>query len=426
MDDLFASQKKSQPLSVGEVNLRMRAAAAEFGELEVRGEISDFRGANGSGHLYFTLKDDSGVPASLNVAIWAGVAARLHVLPRNGMKVVLKGRLDVYVPRGNYSLIATSLREEGKGDLMAQYEALKARLAAEGLFDPASKRPVPAFVKTVAFVTAPTGAVIHDFCQLLQNGAFAGTVILVPAKVQGPDAAESIVRGIELANRIRDLDLLVVGRGGGSLEDLWCFNEEIVARAVKASCVPVISAVGHQTDFTLSDFAADLRAETPSAAAEILVKNRRNLLDRLENAAGTLEDETQNLLNLRERDLDLLGLRLEKQSPQNYLEHERLRLDNLSQRLENSRERVFSGTSLKFSNLQTRLDSLRPEKFLETHQSLLEQLEARLRASGIEATLNRGFAVVFNPQKNVPVTSAGTAKKLPGLKIRFKDGEITR
>lgn len=426
MIDLFDLQNNPRPLSVSEVNARMKAFANSMGEIEVSGEISGCRGAGTSGHLYFSLKDAAGTPSLLSVAIWRSNAMRLRVLPRDGMKVVLTGRLDVYEPRGTYQLIATKLREEGKGDLMAQFEALKAKLTAEGLFDVATKRAIPAFVKKVAFVTAPSGAVIHDFCQILRNHHFAGTVILVPAKVQGAGAAEEIVRGIQLANKIRDLDLLVVGRGGGSLEDLWCFNEEILARAVKASRVPVISAVGHETDFTLCDFAADKRAETPSAAAQIIAQAQNDLRERLEDAAGTLEQATENYLNLREQDLEMLALRLEKQAPHNYLRNAALKMETLKSRLNASRERVFARAQQQFANLQARFDAQNPQNICKHHATLLKQLEARLRASGLESTLNRGFAAVFEAEKNIPITSAGTAKMQKTLRIRFKDGEIEK
>lgn len=426
MDSFNFPKTAPRTFRVSEINGRLKAFAAGLGEVEVRGEISGTKPAGTRGHLYFTLKDDTGAPSVLSVAMWNSTVIRLKTKPRDGMKVVLTGRIEVYEPQGRYQLIASKMREEGKGDLMARFEALKAKLAAEGIFDAATKRRIPAFVRKVAFVTAPAGAVIHDFCSILRERGFAGTVILVPARVQGTGSAEEIARGISLANKIVDLDLLVVGRGGGSLEDLWSFNEEIVARAVKNSRVPVISAVGHETDFSLCDFAADFRAPTPSAAAGTIAAAWEKLRERFFSAAETLEETVENAVNLHASRLELLQLKLEKRSPQNYLKQARLAAGTLAVRLETARERIFSRAERGFSDLKIRFESLRPEQFCSRRRAMLDQFEARLRASGIDATLKRGFAVVFDPEKNIPLTSAAAAKTKSRLRIRFKDGELEK
>ncbi|MFO7724466.1 MAG: exodeoxyribonuclease VII large subunit, partial [Oceanipulchritudo sp.] len=243
--------------------------------VRIRGEISNLR-RQASGHVYFSLKDAG---ASISCVCFRNDAMRLPLRLRDGLQVLGSGRLAVYEPRGNYQVIFRTLEEDGVGRLQQAFLELKEKLGAEGLFDKSRKKPLPRLPGTIAFVTSASGAALRDFISILERRRWGGRLIVIPARVQGTGAAAEIVRGIETANRESLCDLLVIGRGGGSLEDLWPFNEESLARAVAASRIPLISAVGHETDFTLSDFAADLRAETPSAAAEWITSAWQNLIE---------------------------------------------------------------------------------------------------------------------------------------------------
>jgi exodeoxyribonuclease VII large subunit len=253
----------------------------------VQGEISNFSQAV-SGHMYFSLKDNS---SQLRAVMWKSSQRSMRWKPRNGMKVVVSGRITLYEPRGEYQIDVIQIVPHGKGDLFAAFEQMKEKLQAEGLFDAKRKRPIPMLPKKIGVVTSPSGAVIRDILNIL-NRRYANLHVLVyPAKVQGEEAAPTIVEGIRVLNRYRDIDVLIVARGGGSLEDLWPFNEEIVARAIVASKIPVISAVGHETDTTIADFVADLRAPTPSAAAELVVDKKAELAERLTNYVNRISSK---------------------------------------------------------------------------------------------------------------------------------------
>ncbi|MBQ6103610.1 MAG: exodeoxyribonuclease VII large subunit, partial [Kiritimatiellae bacterium] len=277
-----------KPESVTALTARIKGGLEQwFRDVWVEGELSNVKFMASSPHAYFTVKDAG---AQLPCAFFQ--AARnptLRSVLRDGAKVRLRGAVSVYAPRGAYQLLVRTAEPVGEGELMLRFEALKRRLAAEGLFDPAKKRPIPALPRCVGVVTSPTGAAIRDILNVLGRRFSGVRVLLAPARVQGDGAAAEVVAGIELLNSLPEPpDVLVVGRGGGSLEDLWCFNEEIVARAVRASRIPVVSAVGHEIDFTICDFAADLRAPTPSAAAELVVANRAELAQRVSSLSARL------------------------------------------------------------------------------------------------------------------------------------------
>jgi exodeoxyribonuclease VII large subunit len=278
---LFAVSEPRGPkiLTVGQLSQLIEATLETmFPALWVSGEITEVTRPK-SGHVYFTLRDDM---AQIRAVIWKSAAARLRFRPEEGQQVICQGGLDVYPPRGTYQLVVQHVEPRGLGAMQLALKQLQERLAAEGLFDPAYKKPLPSFPRRVGFVTSPTGAAIRDFLQVSARRFHGVKVLVIPAKVQGDGAASEIVRGIQLANRIRpELDVLVVGRGGGSPEDLWCFNDESVVRAIFASAVPVVSAVGHEIDVTLSDLVADVRALTPSEAAERVIPSADDLKHRL-------------------------------------------------------------------------------------------------------------------------------------------------
>jgi exodeoxyribonuclease VII large subunit len=264
-------------LSQGIKNLIER----EYPDVWVTGEVSNFRAA-ASGHLYFTLKDAT---AQLRAVCFRNQARYLKFKPQDGISVIARGHLSVYEARGEYQLYVEYLEPAGLGALQLAFEQLKQKLAAEGLFDIARKKPLPLLPRAIGVVTSPTGAVIRDILRILRRRFRNMNVLIYPVKVQGEGAAEEIVEGVKYLNREQNVDVIIVGRGGGSIEDLWAFNEEVVARGIAASGIPVISAVGHETDFTIADFVADLRAPTPSAAAELVVHRKQDFLTELENRA---------------------------------------------------------------------------------------------------------------------------------------------
>ncbi|MGN0834451.1 MAG: exodeoxyribonuclease VII large subunit [Candidatus Spyradosoma sp.] len=414
------ARSREEPLTVSELTAHIRARLeTEFADVRLRGEVSGLR-VQSSGHAYFTLKDAG---AQISAVVWRTTLARSKTRLRDGMQLVAHGKISVWPPRGNYQLVVTSFSEEGEGRLLAEYEALRRRLEAEGLFDKARKREIPRLARAVAFVTSPTGAAIRDFISIMRRRDWAGTLYVVPAKVQGAGAAEEIVRGIRLAEKIRGLDVIVVGRGGGSIEDLWCFNEEIVARAVRASRVPVISAVGHEIDFTLSDFAADLRAETPSAAAEHISSGRLDAVERARDAAERLEGVASAALEDFSQRLDMLEMRLERRSPHAYLALMRERADALGRRFASAADAAASGLRDRLEKARFRLERNFPGARVELAKVRLGQLAARLSASGLDATLKRGFAVARDAATGEYLDSARAISLGREVVLRFGDGE---
>lgn len=414
-----ARELREEPLTVSELTARIKSTLESgFSGIWLRGEISNLR-VQSSGHAYFTLKDAG---SQIAAVAFRGMLARSQVRLREGMQLVVFGDVDVYAPRGNYQIVVRLLQEEGVGRLQAEYEKLLRKLEAEGLFDKAKKRPIPQMARTLAFVTSPTGAAIRDFISILRRRDWAGTLYVIPAKVQGAGAAQEIVRGIELAGKLRDLDVLVVGRGGGSLEDLWCFNEEAVARAVRASRVPVISAVGHEIDFTLSDFAADLRAETPSAAAEFISSARMEMVNRTQAAEENLDGIAQAALQDWSQRLDLLESRLELHSPQAHLRLMRERSAVLGHRLESAIAPATAYLRERLERLRFRVEQVSPSRRVELAKLRIEQLGARLAAAGLDSTLKRGFALVQDEASGEVLDSSRKISLGQNIVLRFHDG----
>jgi len=317
-----------------------------FPLLWVEGEVSNFH-RHSSGHLYFTLKDEQ---CQLRAVMFRSDAARVKFDLKDGLRLVCRGRINVYEPRGEYQLIADLIEPKGKGALQLAFEQLKEKLRTEGLFDPRHKKPLPLFPKKVGIVTSPRGAAIVDILRTLERRFARLHILIYPAKVQGEGAADEIVEGIDFLGRLPGIDVLIVGRGGGSIEDLWAFNEERVARAIFRSPVPVISAVGHEVDFTISDFVADIRASTPSVAAEIVIKEEQTLVERLDNLGKRTH---QNMLM--------------------FLQGRRQLVFNLSH------HRIFQNFRLKLLNLEQRVDEL-DERAREVFRRRKEKL-AEGRAS---------------------------------------------
>lgn len=384
----------------------------------VRGEISNLR-RQPSGHAYFSLKDEK---AQISGVCFRREAGALPITLKNGLQVIGMGRISVYEPRGNYQIIFQLLLEDGIGRLQQQFEALKQKLNAEGLFAPERKSPIPTFPKTVGFVTSSTGAALRDFVSILRRRRWPGRLIVIPSRVQGREAAPELVRGIELTNEHNLCDLLVIGRGGGSLEDIWPFNEESVCRAVADSRIPVISAVGHEIDFVLSDFAADQRAETPSAAAELISSTFVDLRKRYQQACVSLDETIDYLFEKSRYRLDLAGSRLQRNRPESRLENARLRLDDWQSRLNQCLQNRLHRESLKLRELSNRLHRASPERHMAIMSERISQLKHRLRNASPEATLNRGYAMVLDKEGNV-IPSVTSLAKDAQVTTRFRDGK---
>ena len=350
-------------LSITQVNEYIRAVIDRDSLLSgvaVRGEISNYK-MYPSGHHYFTLKDES---ASLKCVMFKGNAMRLRFRPENGMKVIAMGRISVYPRDGAYQLYCTTMAVDGIGDLHAAFEQLKAKLSAQGLFDPAHKKPLPQYPGTIGIITSSAGAAIHDMLRILNKRYPLTHVKLLPVRVQGVEAPAEIAAAIRYANYYNLADLLIVGRGGGSMEDLWAFNDERVAYAIYESRIPIISAVGHEPDVTISDFVADLRAATPSNAAELAVPDREALLQTMDSMSVAMATALSRQLQASRRHLRVLAEANCLQSPTNYLNQRRNNLNAIANRLAAVQSKILHFERQKFVSLTAKLDAMSPLKVL--------------------------------------------------------------
>ncbi len=385
----------------------------------VRGEVSNLR-AQASGHFYFSLKDAG---AQLSAVMFRGDAARQTVKLRDGLQVVVYGEVSVYEARGQYQLIVRVVVDDGVGRLQREFEALKARLAAEGLFEAARKRPIPALPRTVGFITSPTGAAVQDFARIVMRRGWRGRIVVLPAKVQGEGAAAELAAMLQLAAELGIFDLLVIGRGGGSLEDLWAFNEEVLVRAVAACPLPVISAVGHEIDFTLCDFAADVRAETPSAAAELITSRFVDAAERAARAAETLAARTDAGLRDAAAALDHARSRLRLLTPSAQIEQGFLRLDDLANRLGAALRHTTQERRTRLGELRALLAQRSPARRVELESHRLLALWKRLQAASPASVLNRGF-VIIKDAAGRPVTRRAAVAPGAAVKATFADGDV--
>ncbi len=386
-------------LTVTQLNNLIKAAFDNVPALQnvcVRGELSNYK-LYPSGHHYFTLKDAEG---SLKCVLFKGNAWSLRFKPQNGMSVLAVGRVSVYPRDGAYQLYCTRLIPDGAGDLQMAFDQLKERLWREGLFDQAHKQALPRFPHRIGIVTSPAGAAVHDMLRILGKRWPLSKVILLPVRVQGEEAAGEIARAIAYANREALCELLIVGRGGGSMEDLWAFNEEPVARAICASKIPVISAVGHEPDVTISDFAADLRAATPSNAAELAVPDRAELRARLEGLQRQMAAALQRQAQSARGRLEALRKRPVLKDPLRPVQDRRQTLDRLTERLAAAEASVISGQKTRLTRLAASLDAMSPLKVLA-----------------------RGYAVVSDERGIVTKASV----LIPGreVKIQFQDDAVS-
>jgi exodeoxyribonuclease VII large subunit len=422
--ELFPPEPARQVLSVSDLTSQIRRLLEQrVGAVRVGGEVSNLR-AQSSGHIYFTLKDAG---AQLSCVCFRDAARESRALLADGQQVILQGEITVYEVRGQYQLVVRQIELRGVGALQIAFEKLKLKLAAEGLFAPERKRSLPKYPQRIGLVTSPTGAAIRDVLHVVQRRNPALEIILVPCRVQGQGAATEIAGAIKLLNQYgnsRVLDLILVTRGGGSLEDLWAFNEEIVARAIFESAIPIISAVGHEIDFTISDFTADMRAATPSAAAEII---------------------TEGVFASRQLVGNLLQ-RMARMHPRRQLNERLQRLDDLQTGLIRQATQGVNGRSMTWKNLAARLRQVRPKQFLKqrrehlqamhkrlgelvrvqikNHRNSLAATGSRLRLLGPEQVLSRGYSITMEAATGKVLRDAGKVKAGQHLKTRLKNGAV--
>jgi exodeoxyribonuclease VII large subunit len=427
--------------TVSELTERIRLVLEkEYPSVWIQGEISNFRSAP-SGHQYFTMKDDS---AQIRCVMFRLQSRFLKFKLEDGLRVIAWGRLSVYGARGEYQLILDTMEPAGLGSLMLAFEQLRNRLAAEGLFDPSRKRIIPPLPRRIGIVTSPTGAAVQDMIRIIRRRLPGTHVLISPASVQGDRAPEEIVAAIGRLCGAGDVDVVIVGRGGGSIEDLWAFNDERVVRAVASCALPVVSAVGHETDFTLTDFAADLRASTPSAAAEMVVPDTRNLREAILHLAGTLRNCMHAAVDQRRAVFREMMLRL--QDPRRHIQDRRMKMDDFTVRLERVIHRKIGELQDQARSLTARL---RPEHLRralldrkEISQELFLRLERAQRASVRDtrasaeslagrldalsplAVLSRGYSITFRPKTRVVVTDAGTVAVGDDVEVRLWKGEL--
>jgi exodeoxyribonuclease VII large subunit len=385
----------------------------------IKGEVSNLR-AQASGHVYFSLKDAG---AQLSCVLFRGDAARQSVVLRDGLAVLVYGEVSVYEARGQYQLIVRAVIDHGAGRLQLELEKLKQRLAAEGLFDPARKQPIPLLPRTIGFITSPTGAAVQDFIRILTRRGWTGRLVILPAKVQGEGAAAELAAMVRTAEALKIFDLLVIGRGGGSIEDLWAFNEEPLVRAVADCGVPIISAVGHEIDTTLCDHAADVRAETPSGAAELISSHYLAATERLQQAAGGMTDALENAVAGATEKLDHARSRLRLLAPTAVIESNHLRLDDLGNRLGSALRAAVQLQREALGTARTRLAAASPEKRVQQESHRLLGLWKRLESASPQSVLKRGYAIVRD-ETGQPVARAKGVKPGQALVNEFHDGKV--
>ncbi len=388
-----------QAISVTQMNLYIKELMNRddvLTDVLVKGELSNFK-AHSSGHMYMSLKDEGGV---MRAVMFRGSAAKLKFQPQNGMKVIAHGRITVYERDGQYQLYIDDMQQEGIGDLYVAFEELKAKLSKEGLFDPIHKKPLPKYPRKVGVVTAPTGAAIRDIINVLSRRFSYADILLYPVLVQGENSAQSIVEAIRYFNRIKGADVLIVGRGGGSIEDLWSFNEEIVAREIFQSEIPIVSAVGHEIDFTIADFVADLRAPTPSAAAELVVPSQVELKEKFNNVYSRLYSQANRVLERARMQVNHQAERPVLRNPMMKLNEQKIYLDRLYQEFQDGCGGI-----------------------LEKKQQQLKLAAAKLDGLSPLGVLSRGFSVAQNAQGGV-VQSVRQVQVGQHLNIMVQDGTI--
>ena len=387
-----------QVLSITQLNEYIRGkmdADALLNQVAVRGEISNYK-LYPSGHHYFTLKDES---SALKCVMFKSNAMRLRFRPENGMKVIAMGKVSVYPRDGAYQLYCTAMAMDGVGDLYAAFEQLKKKLAAQGLFDPAHKKPLPKYPGTIGIITSSAGAAVHDMLRILRKRYPLTQVKLLPVRVQGVEAPGEIAAAIRYANHYQLADLLIVGRGGGSIEDLWAFNDERVAYAIYESQIPVISAVGHEPDVTISDYVADLRAATPSNAAELAVPDQDALLQNLDAMSAAMATALNRQLKAARQHLDVLSQSPALRSPTGYLDQKGRELELLKNRLVSSQTNSIARKNQRYIACVSKLDAMSPLKVLTRGYSMAQTQDGTVVRSVSQVELGERITVSLSDGK---------------------------
>ncbi|MFT6283952.1 MAG: exodeoxyribonuclease VII large subunit [Arenicella sp.] len=408
-------------LTVSKLNRLARSVLeAEIGQIWLSAEISNFVAAS-SGHWYFTLKDDR---AQVKGAMFKGANRKVHQKPKEGDKVLVKANISLYEPRGDYQIIVEHMEPEGEGQLKQQFEMLKRQLASEGIFAQEYKKPIPETVLNVGIVTSPTGAALHDILTVLQRRNPAIEVVIYPSQVQGDSAVSLICTAITQANLRNEVDVLIVGRGGGSLEDLWCFNSEQVARTIFASTIPVISAVGHEIDVSIADFVADMRAPTPSAAAELVSQDQ----SALHNKTLVLQDKLIKALSRLQQGLvhhhQTVKQRLLQNHPQKQLEQKSQYVDQLQATLQSAFKQRLTQAKQRQEHIYSRLSLSSPQRLLQRHQIRLQELQTKLQRSCKQLVDNKQQKLLNNMHLLDTVSPLATLAR--GYSISFKQGKIVK
>ena len=386
-------------------------------EVYLKGEISNFK-AHTRGHFYFTIKDEG---SRINAVMFASSASKVKFTPEDGMKILVTGRISVYEATGGYQIYVNEMMEDGVGNLYVAFEQLKKKLASEGLFDEARKKRIPKIPERVGVITAPTGAAIRDIISTINRRFPLTEVILLPSLVQGEGAKEDIVRQIKRAEDY-NLDVLIVGRGGGSIEDLWAFNEEIVARAISQCPIPVISAVGHEIDFTIADFVADLRAPTPTGAAEIAVPNKADVINYINQLSLRSRKAVGNILELKKKRLDNIKSNYILNNPLDLYSAKIQKLDYLTESLVKNYKNIIDKEKIKLNNIKTRPLFSNPLVILDKTKQKYALLLSKLDALSPLKTLERGYGIIKLNEK--AVTSIKDLKKDDLINIELKDGSV--
>jgi exodeoxyribonuclease VII large subunit len=436
--------KEPKVLSVSDLNRFAQNLLEEnFSNVWVEGEITNYKGVHSSGHCYFKLKDEK---AQIDITAFRGVMGTVRFKLADGLKVLIQGRVSLYPQRGQYQLVASSIEPRGLGALQLAFDQLKKKLAAEGLFSEERKRPIPAFPERIGIVTSPTGAAIQDILSVI-NRRFASVQILIyPAKVQGEGSKEEIAQGIRYLNENHpELDVLLVGRGGGSIEDLWAFNEEIVARAIAGSQIPVISCVGHEIDYTIADFVADLRAPTPSAAAEIVVKNKKDLRATVDSLFARVQQSLLSTLEHAAERVRGLARSTVFSRPERMFEEKIQVLDGLSENMARALNQSLEQRKASLHLLSSKIRLLSPQTLLSEKEKFLQVLSDKLQATldrrlqtsrealrasagQLEAlsplaVLSRGYAIAWASDGTI-LKSARQASAGDRIRVRLHQGEV--
>lgn len=394
-------------------------ASPQLKTVSVKGELSNVSAPSGKGHIFFTLKDDVAV---LRAVMFKSRAERLEFKPENGMKVVCTGRISVYHAGGQYLLYADSISVCGEGNLYIALEQLKKKLAAEGLFDTAKKKRLPKIPMHVGVITSATGAAVQDVINVAARRFPAAEIVLFPSLVQGAGAGKMLAGGIEYFNRKHRVDVIIIGRGGGSIEELWEFNDEQLVRAIAASEIPVVSAVGHETDFTLCDLVADLRAPTPSAAAEIVFPDKMDILRRFENARSRMAVLLTQRIAAEKRVLSALKASPALRSPTASFDDKRLRLADLEKRMQTAASSCLSLSAQRLGTARVRFESAVGTKMRYTRLGL-DSVKERLLLLDPLAVLKRGYAAVFD-ENGAPITSVKALGTDKAFTLRMSDGAV--